>query len=276
MAPPKFADLGKAVKNLFADDFNIGETKISIKSTAANGVGFKFDGSRQDAGTVAGSVETKYSHSSGVSIKEKWNTKNNVTTELTLENNPFARTKFIAESDFNPSVGFSNVKLTAEHGEDKMYLTSTLAKDSVTVTDVFAFQNYLVGGTAKYDIGKRTVTDNKVTVSYVEKDMVMTSSIANMNVIEGSIFLNPPKGFETGARFTWTRDKNDTTFEIGAKKQLDSTSFFKAKVDKSLNIGLAYSQKIGAGVTATLSAMINGKQLVADGHSIGLSVAFDN
>jgi len=276
MAPPKFADLGKAVKNLFTDDYNVGETKLTIKSQAANGVNFKVEGSRQEAGTVAGSLETKYTHSSGVSIKEKWNTKNNVATELTLENNPFARTKFIVESNFNPNAGFSGVQLTAEHGEDKMYLTSALTKSAVTVTDVFAYQNYLLGGSAKYDFGKRAVTDNKVTVSYVEKDVTMSSSITDMNIVEGSVYLNPPKGFETAVRFSWTRGSNDTTFEIGAKKQLDSSSFVKAKVDKSLNLGLAYSQKIGTGVTATLSAMINGKQLVADGHSLGLALSFDN
>jgi voltage-dependent anion channel protein 2 len=277
MAPPKFADLGKAVKNLFSDDYNVGEAKVTIKSKASNGVNLKIDGSRQDSGAVSGSVETKFAHSSGVAIKEKWNTNNNVATELTLENNnPLANTKFIVESTFNPNAGFSGIQLTGEHALESVYVTAALSKAAATVTDVFGYQNLFLGSFVKYDFAKRNVTDNKISVSYVEKDVIFTSSITNLATLEGSVYLNPPKGFETVVRFSWNRGSNDTTFEIGAKKTLDSSSFFKAKVDKGLNFGLSYSQRVGTGVTATLSAMINGKQLVADGHSLGLALNFDN
>lgn len=57
---------------------------------------------------------------------------------------------------------------------------------------------------------------------------------------------------------------------------LDNTAFVKAKVDAALRVGLSYVQKLRPGVTLRLSADINGAQLSADAHQLGLHLTLEN
>ena len=55
------------------------------------------------------------------------------------------------------------------------------------------------------------------------------------------------KQLETGVNLGWTASKNETSFGIGCKYALDSSSSLRAKVNNSSQIGLGYQQKLRDG-----------------------------
>jgi voltage-dependent anion channel protein 2 len=277
MAPPKFSDISKAVTDLFADDFGFGATKLILKSKAQNGVNFKVEGVRADSGLVSGFLETKFNHASGLSVKEKWTTKNDVTTELSVENKFVEGSKLTAEAVFNPNSGLNGLKLKGDYAKD--HINTNLAvsgKGVVSTAGVFSFgSKYLVGASADYDTAKGAVTSTKFAVGYAESDVIVTSSITNGSDVEGTVFHTPNSAVQAGLKFTWSKASSDTGFELAGKYKLDKDAFVKAKVDKALNLGLSYTQSLRAGVSLTLSANIKGSALHTDAHQLGLSLTLE-
>ena len=73
----------------------------------------------------------------------------------------------------------------------------------------------------------------------------------------------------------WAADKNETNFGIGMKYALDKNASLRAKVNNSSQVGLGYQQKLREGVTLTLSALIDGKNVEQGGHKLGIALELD-
>jgi len=277
MPPPKFGDISKAVSDLFNDDFGFGKTKLILRSKAKNGVNFKVEGTREDSGSVSAFLETKFNHSSGVSIKEKWTTKNDVSTELVVDNKFVPGSKLTAEAVFNPNAGVRDVKLKTDYAKDHVNANLTVTgKGVLSASGVFTLLgNYLVGASTDYDTAKGAITATKFSAGYADTDVIVTSSITNGSDVEGAIFHTPNAAVQAGLRFTWTKASSDTGFELAGKYRLDADSFVKAKLDKALNLGLSYTQLLRPGVAVTLSANLHGTALHAEGHQLGLALTLE-
>jgi len=277
MATPKFADISKAVNDLFNDDFGFGNTKLILKSKSKNGVNFKVEGTKNAAGAVNAFLETKFTHSSGVSVKEKWTTENNVTTELSVENKVVKGSKLTAEAVFNPKSGLTDVKLKGDYAQGQLNTNVGVSgKGVLSTAGVFGFHGkYLVGASADYDTGKGAVTNNKVALSYNDGDVVVTSTITNGADVEGTVFHVPNGSTQAGLKFSWNKATSETGFELAGKYKLDSDAFVKVKADKALNIGFSYTQALKQGVSLTLAAKVNGANLAADTNQLGLSLTLE-
>lgn len=278
MAPPKFGDIGKAANDLFNDDFSAGGVKLTLKSKAANGVEFKVEGNRNnDSGAVDALLETKADVAPGFTVKEKWTTKNVVTTELTATNQLVAGSKVVAESTFSPNGGgIKDIKVKAEYKNDATFFDTAVTASSVTAASVFGYGKYFFGASGTFNISKSALTANKVSVSYNESDLVISTSIANGSDVEGSVFHVPRAGIQTGVKFSWNKASKETGFAVVGKYALDGDAFVKAKIDTGLNLGLGYSQSLRKGVKLGLFAKINAGALASDSHSLGLSLSLDN
>jgi len=278
MAPPKFADLGKKVKDLFNEDYVLGESKLTLKSKASNGVNFKVEGKKSDKGAVSGLLEAKYSNNNGLTIKEKWATTNIVTAEVTLDGKPKG-SKFIVESAFSPSSGPKSVNLKGEYGTDAFYGDVSVDDKLVSAAGVFKYNKYLLGAKFDYSTSQGAVGGYKVAAGYVDADLTVNSVVTSQNNavdIEGSVHLAHSSTLETGVKFSWRKDTTDTGFEIGSKYNLDSSTWLKAKVDKNLALGLSYGQSLRPGVSVIVSSKINAANLNSDGHQLGFGLTFDN
>ena len=118
-APPKFADITKATKDLFSDDFNAGKVQLTLKSKATNGVNLKVKGTKSNAkGNVSGSLESTYTNAGGISFKEVWSTQNEVTTEVSMKNALVKGTKLVGEAKFSPTAGFKGQTIKCDYGKD--------------------------------------------------------------------------------------------------------------------------------------------------------------
>lgn len=90
----------------------------------------------------------------------------------------------------------------------------------------------------------------------------------------GSIYQKVNKKLETAASLAWTAGNSNTRFGIAAKYQIDPDACFSAKVNNSSLIGLGYTQTLKPGIKLTLSALLDGKNVNAGGHKLGLGLEF--
>ena len=160
---------------------------------------------------------------------------------------------------------------------------------AIVANGVFGYGKFVFGAGTTFDMAKNTASGSKVQGSYgvhssrVTQDVAVrrglhrwqhgcgllhvslvltlaliallqrTWSSAEGGVVEGSLFHVPSNTTEMGVQFAWNGDSN-TSFGVAGRYVLDADTFFKAKVDKSLNMNLSYVQNIRPGVTMRLSA----------------------
>ncbi|EHB13383.1 Voltage-dependent anion-selective channel protein 1 [Heterocephalus glaber] len=99
------------------------------------------------------------------------------------------------------------------------------------------------------------------------------------NVNDGTEFGGPiyqmvNKKLETAVNLSWAAGNSNTHFGIAAKYQIDPDACFSAKVNNSSLIGLGYTQTLKPGIKLTLSALLDGKNVNARGHKLGLGLEF--
>ena len=68
-----------------------------------------------------------------------------------------------------------------------------------------------------------------------------------MQVFGGSVYQKVNPSLETGINLGWTSSKNETSFGIGCKYELDKFACVRAKINNSSQIGLGYQQKLRDG-----------------------------
>nr|XP_054498677.1 voltage-dependent anion-selective channel protein 1 isoform X3 [Agelaius phoeniceus] len=90
----------------------------------------------------------------------------------------------------------------------------------------------------------------------------------------GSIYQKVNDQLETAVNLAWTAGNSNTRFGIAAKYQIDPDASFSAKVNNSSLIGLGYTQTLKPGIKLTLSALLDGKNINAGGHKLGLGLEF--
>lgn len=107
MAPPAYSDLGKNARDVFNKGYHFGLWKLDVKTRTNSGVEFTTAGhSSQDSGKVFGSLETKYKVKEyGLTISEKWNTDNTLTSEVAVENQLVKGLKLSMDGTFAPQTG---------------------------------------------------------------------------------------------------------------------------------------------------------------------------
>lgn len=279
MAPPKFADIGKDASDLFSDDFGGSANKLTFKSTASNGTNIKVEGSRSNtSGDVSALLETKFTHkASGVTVKEKWTTKNVVTTELSVKN------KFVAGSDATLSANFlpnggglCDFKLKTGYVTSRCATNADVTAKAINAGTSVNYGRWLFGAGADFNLAKSALSGTKVTVGFSEGDLQVTSSISDGSRVSGSLFHTPCSAFQGGVQFSWNRDSADTGFAVAGKYTLDESSFVKAKLDKSMALNLSYVQTMRKGVTLRLSADVAANALSSDAHQLGLHLTIEN
>jgi len=274
--PPKFADLTKSVTDLFNDDFGYGATKLVLKSKASNGTTFKLEGLKSAKGNVDGTLETKLTHS-GFSVKEKWSTSNDVLSEVSFDSKVLPGSKITAEVLFNANKGLDNLRFKVKGDYEKDNLNASLSVNSVGVVStsaVFGVGKYLLGAATDYDTSKSIVGSTKISISYVESDVIATSSITNGSEVEGSIFHVPNSRVSAGVKFSWNQS-NATSFELAGKYKISDVATAKAKINKDLNLGLSYTHVLSPGVNLTLAALVKGGDLQNDAHQLGLALSLE-
>lgn len=107
MSPPTYGDLGKNARDVFGKGYHFSLVKLDLKTKTASGIEFNTSGSSNtDNGKVAGALETKYKFKDyGLTFTEKWNTDNQLSTTLDIQDQVLKGLKLTFDSTFSPQTG---------------------------------------------------------------------------------------------------------------------------------------------------------------------------
>ncbi|KAM7338205.1 hypothetical protein ACRRTK_001689 [Alexandromys fortis] len=243
--PPTYADLGKSARDVFTKGYGFGLIKLDLKTKSENGLEFTRSGSANTETTkVNGSLETKYRCTEyNLTFTEKWNTDNTLGYKREYIN-------LGCDVDFD------------------------IAGPSIRGALVLGYEGWLVGYQMNFETSKSRVTQSNFAVGYKTDEFQLHTNVTGGTEFGGSIYQKVNKKLETAANLAWTAGNSNTGFGIAAKYQVDPDACFSAKVNNSSLIGLGYIQTLKPGIKLTLSALLDGKNIKAGGHKLGLGLEF--
>ncbi|KAK3528722.1 hypothetical protein QTP70_010067 [Hemibagrus guttatus] len=268
-APPSYADLGKAARDVFNKGYGFGLVKLDLKTKSANGVEFKTCGSSNtDTGKVIANLETKYKWDEyGVTFTEKWSTDNTLGTEVTVEDQIAKGLKVTFDSSFSPNTGKKNGKLQTAYKCEYLNVGCDVDFDFsgplVQGAAVLGYDSWLAGFQATFDPTKSKITRNNLAIGYRAGDFQLHTHVNDGSEFGGSVYQKLSDDLETAVNLAWTAGSNNTRFGIAAKYTLDSNSSVNVKVNNSSLVGVGYTQTLRPGVKVILSALVDGKSINA-------------
>jgi len=281
MAPPSYSDLGKSAKDVFSKGYNWGFFKIDAKSKTANGVEFKTAlNSNRDSGKVAGNLETKYKCSEyGLTFTEKWNTENVLNTEIKIEDQLAPGLELSFKTSFAPQTGKKSGSVETAYKNDYLHLNCDVDLDfagpTVHGAAVLGYEGFLAGYNMSFDSSKSKLTKSNFGFGYNGGDFSFTTNVNDGQEFTGSIHQKVKDDLEAAVSLAYQSGSGSTTFAIGAKYTIDKDASLSAKVNNSSHVGLGYTQKLRDGVKMTVSSLIDGKNINAGGHKVGLGLEFE-
>jgi len=275
MAPPKYDDLGKDAKDLLGKNYHFGVAKFEGKSTSANKTEFVANLTHNpENDTVESSLETKWKPRKdclkGLTFSEKFATNNNsLFCKLSYDN--IKNLVLDAEASFKRSTGDKGLKVKGAYQSEYLHAVGDVDLDfagpTVHGSAVFGYKNMLAGYQASYDTANSKLVANNVALGLKASDYNLNLAVLDATKFVGSVYHKVNDDMAVAAQANWDAGSDATAVSFGLKKQLDSDTFLKAKIDNKLRIGLSYAQNICGGVQVTLSSLINGKE--SSGHKIG-------
>ncbi|XP_028313136.1 voltage-dependent anion-selective channel protein 3 isoform X1 [Gouania willdenowi] len=275
--PPAYADLGKSAKDILNKGFGYGVLKLDVKTKTQSGVmEFATSGSNNtDTGRSGGHLETKYKLKDlGMTFNQKWNTDNTLTTEITMEDQLAKGLKLGLDSSFVPNTGKKSAKLKTAYKRDFMNVGCDLDFDmsgpTVHAAAVLGYEGWLAGYQLAFDTAKSKMTQNNFALGYKAGDFQLHTNVNDGIEFGGSIYQKVNSNLETAVHLAWTAGSNNTRFGLGAKYQLDKDASLSTKVNSACLVGVGYTQTLRPGVKLTLSALIDGKNVNAGGHKVGM------
>jgi len=281
MAPTTYGDLGKSARDVFGKGYHFSLMKLELKTKTASGVEFTSSGSSNtDSGKVDGSLETKYKFAEyGTTFTEKWNTNNQLSTTIDVQDKILKGLKLTFDSEFSPQTGAKSGKVKAEYKHDLVTVNSdvdiNLGGPLVNASAVVGHKGWLAGYQLAFDTGKSKLTKNNFCLGYSTGDFVLHTNVNDGQVFGGSVYQKVNPNLDTAINLGWTASKNETSFGIGCKYTLDKSASLRAKINNSSQVGLGYQQKLRDGVTITLSTLIDGKNVQQGGHKLGLALELE-
>uniref|UniRef100_A0A2K5MGK6 Non-selective voltage-gated ion channel VDAC1 n=1 Tax=Cercocebus atys TaxID=9531 RepID=A0A2K5MGK6_CERAT len=258
--PHMYADLGKSARDVFTKGYGFGLIKLDLKTKSENGLEFTSSGSANTETTeVMGSLETKY----------RWtDTDNILSTKITVEDQLPCGLKLTFDSSFSPITGEKNVKIKTGYKREHINLgwdmNFDIAGPSIQGALVLGYQSWL----AAYQMNFETA--NNFAVGYKTDEFQLHTNVNDRTELGSSIYQKVSKKLETAVNLTWTAGNSNTP----AKYQIDPDTCLSAKVNNSSLTDLGYTQTLKQVIKLTLSALLDGKNVNAGDHKLGLRLEF--
>jgi len=276
--PPSYSDLGKSARDIFGKGFGFGFVKLDAKTTTSNGVGFTVSSaSSNDTGKVDASLETKYSWKEyGLSFKEKWNTDNTLSTEVTIEDQIAQGCKLSLDTSFSPQTGKKSGQIKTGYKRDYINFTTDVDFDfagpTVHSTGVVGYEGWLAGFQVSFDTAESKLKRSNFALGYKTSDFQLHTAVNEGSDFSGSIYQKVNDSLQTAINVGWASTTNTTRFALGAKYVLDSDATLNAKISNTSQFGIGYTQSLRPGVKMTLAALVDGKSLNQGGHKLGIGL----
>lgn len=282
VVPPTYADLGKSARDLFSKGFNYGSLKCELKTLTSSGVGFTTGGSSKlDSGRLAASLEAKYDIKEyGLTLSEKWTTDNLLTSEITVKDKLAAGLKLTLESAMSPQSGKKAGKVKAAYARDYVNVNGDMDLDfggpTVNAAAVLGYGKWAAGTQLAFDTATSKLTKSNFALAHLGGDFEVNLGLNDASNFSGSLFQKVSPALSTGVQLAWSKGAAATSFALASKYAIDNDSSVASKINNDAQIGLSFAHALRPGVKLTMSAMLEGKNLNAGGHQVGLGLDFDS
>uniref|UniRef100_A0A2K6SJJ8 Non-selective voltage-gated ion channel VDAC1 n=1 Tax=Saimiri boliviensis boliviensis TaxID=39432 RepID=A0A2K6SJJ8_SAIBB len=247
--PATYADLGKSARDVFTKGYGFGLIKLDSKTKSENGLEFTSSGPANTETTkVTGSLETEDGRTEhGLTFPEKRNTDGTPGTGRTVE---------------DQLTGYER-----EYIHPGCDMDFDIAGPSIRGALVLGYEDRLAGYQMNFETAKSRVTQSNLAVGYKTDEFQLHTNVNDGTQFGGSIYQKVNEKLETSVSLAWTAGNT-------AKYHIDPDACFSAKVNNSSLIGLGYTQTLKPGIKLTPSALLDGKNVNAGGHKLGLRLEF--
>jgi len=275
--PAKFNDLGKDASDLLSKNFHFGNIKFVGKTKSKSGAEFKLDGGHNtETGSVNASLETKLGNFKGISMTEKWNTSNAISTDFSC-GSLMKGLKVDLETEFHPSTGKKAAKVKTAFNNEWVHSTHDMELDFAGPTlfgsFVSGYKGFLVGVGTSFETANSKLGSTHLKGAYNSGgDFKITAGIKDFNQYSGSIYHQVNDNLAASAELNWNSDGAAPSITAGVKQSRDADTFIKIKIDNNLRLGYSYVTNLATGIQVTLSALVNTKDFNGGGHKVGLSL----
>jgi voltage-dependent anion channel protein 2 len=279
--PPSYADLGKVTRDLFSKGFNYGFYKLETKTKTQSGIEFNTtSSSNHDSGKFHGNLEMKYKWTDyGLCLTEKWTTDNTLANEVTIEDKLLQGLKLSFDASFSPPTGKKTGKIRSEYKREYVHTNCEMDFDFAGPTiygaAVLGYKGFLGGYQMVFDTAKSTLSQNNFALGYTNPQFTLHSTLKDGSEITTTVYQKVNDQLDVGFSLDYTFGSNCTKFGVAGKYAVDKDTTFRGKLNSNGQIGASYQQRIRAGLTLTLSSLIEGKTLNQGGHKVGLGVELE-
>jgi len=280
--PPSFGDLGKSARDLFDKEFSFSKVKLSLKTKTESGVEFETNGSYDtEKSRTTGSLKTKLRfQDKGITFTETWNTSSELNTELAYEPSAVEGLKLTLSSDFVPSSGSKAAKLKTNYKRDYLNVDADVDLQMTGPVfrgaSVFMYNGWYGGFQLGYDTSTAKLVTNNVALGYQGTDFTVHASVANVADCKTSVYHKVSQNTEVGLSTMYNLQTSNVALGLVGKYTMDDGAVLKAKVNNQGQIGCAYTQSLRSGVKLNLSGLVEGRNINAGGHKLGLSLDFES
>jgi len=280
MAPPLYADLGKSARDLFNRGYNFGFLKLDT-TTKAGTLEFKTGTSQNVAtGKLFGSVDVKYKIPEyGVTLTERWNTDNNLGTEITVEDQLAKGMKLTFDSSFAPQLGKRTGKVKGEFMHQYIRVNGDVSMDMagpvITMAACAGHEGWRLGYQTGYDSQHAKLTQSNFSFGRELPNYAVHTFINDGTEFGGSFYHRVSDKMEIGANLGWTSNEQTTRYGLAMKLQANKDTIVRAKLSNSSQVALAMTHTLNPSLKMTLSTLVNIHNFNEGGHKFGIGLEYE-
>lgn len=259
--PPKFADLGKKVADLFKKKFDDKGHSFTFKNKTKAGVDVESAVAVGDA--ITGKTKATFKHSAVGKVVVNASTPGDLKGELTLQK-LMDGLKVVVSGGHAPlkkdkktgaMAGGWSAKVATEYAQDFFAATAdvTCKPDSglIDLSATIGFDGLSVGGMLSSTVsgeGDFDIADHNFGVQYAKDDFIACIKTSDQgDSITGSYFHNLSKEHQLGCTFLFAPTKPDSkVLTFGTEYRLDANTVVKAKFDTTNNLSTAIQHTLGS------------------------------
>lgn len=255
--------------------------KLDVKTRTPAGVDFTVNNvSNNETGRLTSAFETKYLLKDyGLTLREKWNTDNILTSEVTVEDQLLKGLKLSGNCSFAPQSGKKTGSVKAAFKTDVLHLNADMDLDYAGAilhgAGVLGYDGWQAGVQLSFDPSKNRLTRTNFAVGYAASDITIHTNVNDGSEFGGSIYQKVNPNLESGVSMAWVASTNATRFGIGCIYKLDGDTSIRAKVSNTSQFGLGMTHRLRKGITLTLNALIDGKNFNQGGHKLGMGLELE-
>lgn len=212
MAPPLFADLGKATRDVFDKGYILDIFKLTAKTQTCGSLTMKTDVVHKfEDGKFKGSVEGTYPYPAyGLTFTKKWNTDNVIGLAAELANKIYPGVILKAEGTFAPDTGVKDGIYTMTYKHENvttqaLFSGGTGSEDNNNVklegSVVAGYEGWLAGARVEYDNTQGEVKNHLYALGHSYGNLQAFVIAKNLETYTAHIYQRVSNRLEMGITF---------------------------------------------------------------------------